>query len=82
MGCITTKHIGRADYVYVEWYANGIHKTKSCGNAARPESFQRARQVLVDVMRERIAAMESQVDQMMADAEIGAVNGQADESPP
>ena len=41
-----------------------------------------ARQVLVDVMRERIAAMESQIDQMIVEAEIRAVNGQADESPP
>lgn len=82
MVCVTTKRIRRANYVYVEWYANGRHKTKSCGNAARPESFQRARQVLVDVMRERIAAMESQIDQMIVEAEIRAVNIQADESPP
>ncbi len=82
MGRITTKHIGRAKYVYVGRYVNGLHKTKSCGNAAGEFPASTTREVLVDVMRERIAAMESQVDQMIVEAEIRAVNSKADESPP
>lgn len=77
IGCITTKRTGPTmnTYVYAEWSVNGRHHCKSCGNSARPGSYMRARAMLRGVLRERIAALEAELDSLRElDAE-GAVSG-------
>ena len=58
-GCISVKCIGGTEYLYAEWYVDGRRKTKSCGNAAKPESHERAKRILKEAALERIATLES-----------------------
>ena len=67
-GCITTKQIGPGgnSYVYAEWYENGQRRSKSCGSAAKPESYRRARDLLRAPLETRIAALEAELASLRA----------------
>ena len=67
IGSITTKntHPGRDDrYLYAEWSVDGKHYYKSCGNAADPNSYKRARAVLREAAEERIRKLHSELELM------------------
>ena len=70
-GCITKKCIRGTEYLYAEWYVNGRRKTKSCGNAAKPESHERAKKILKDAAQERIATLEDRYNVAIHDITVG-----------
>ena len=67
-GCITTRQTGPggSTYVYAEWYVGGQRRSKSCGNAAKPESYRRARALLRAPLKARIANLEAELASLRA----------------
>lgn len=76
IGCITIKQTGpgRNTYVYAEWYAGGTHHCKYCGKSSKPESHQRARDLLSGALKKRIAALEDELASLreLRDRDAGA----------
>ena len=69
IGCITIKRTNPGSdsgYVYAEWSVNGRRHTKSCGNADRPQSRQRAKDILRGALQDRIAALEEELGRLRA----------------
>lgn len=86
IGCITIKQTGPSanTYVYAEWYTDGKHHCKSCGNSSKPESHQRARDQLSGVLQERIAVLEAELASLrkLQDRDAEAANPAVRAGPP
>ena len=85
IGCITLKQTGPTakTYVYAEWYVAGRHRCKSCGNSDRSDSHRRARAVLRDVLLERIAMLEAELDSLRKlDAETAVPGARSADAEP
>ena len=69
IGSITIKRTNPGSdsgYVYVEWSVSGRRYTKSCGNADKPQSHQRAKDILRGILQDRIETLEAELGRLRA----------------
>jgi hypothetical protein len=69
IGCITIKETYPArgtKYLYAEWSVGGRRFSKSCGNAADPESRRRAMEALRRAALARVEALQSEIGRLRA----------------